>query len=128
MPFYNGYYNSAYPFVQQPVTSAYDNSQNIQPQNTIDVIEIQGGEPVAFGTFVKPGKAKLMIDRNESAIYIKRVDVNGMPLPLEILDFTVRQPNQKKETEYVTKDGLEELVNEIIDRKLKGDVNELQHE
>lgn len=114
---------------QNPWTNGYSPTntgifQNNQPHNTVDVIDIQGGEPVAYGTIVEPGKTKWMVDRNESVIYIKSVDANGMPLPLKILDYTERFPTAKQDKDiYVTRDGLEELVSEIVDRKMKGDVD-----
>ena len=120
MAYFNNY--------QNPWFNGYTANSNMlqpnSPKSNIDIIEIQGGEPVAYGTIVEPGKTKWMIDSSESTIYIKSVDNNGMPLPLRILNYTEKIPmaNQKEDI-YVTKDGLEELVSEIVDRKLKGDAD-----
>lgn len=62
-------------------------------------------------------------DSENQSIYIKSSDPNGIPRPLTILDYTIRQMSEDTEkpqvdtSQFVTKDEFNELKDMISDLK-----------
>lgn len=63
---------------------------------------------------VQPGHRAFLMDRNTNTFYVKSVNENGMPNPLEIYDYTKRDQEQmsvKAESpEYITRQEFEERL------------------
>ena len=114
----NNYYN--------PYTSYYPSQQSsaLQQPRTNEFAWVQG-EAGAKAFIVPPGMTCWLMDSESPTFYMKTTDVNGMPQPLRIFDFTERAaqpvtvPNPKPE--YVTKDEMKAYIDELLK---KGEVNE----
>ena len=70
------------------------------------------GEEAARSFLVAANSSAVLWDSGSDTIYFKRTDVSGRPLPMMILDFTVRDQNQK--TEYVTRQEFLQAINAIL--------------
>lgn len=70
------------------------------------------GEDAARSFYVAAGCSAVIWDLNRDTIYFKQTDFTGRPLPMMILDFTVRDQNQK--TEYVTRQEFLQAINAIL--------------
>ena len=81
MPLPNYYFPQNYQPVSQPV-------QN----NNSSILWVQG-ESSAKSYPVAPNSSVLLMDSEDSVMYIKSTDQSGMPLPLRIFDYTERKPN-----------------------------------
>lgn len=111
----------------------------IMPQNQAilndGMIWVQGIEG-AKAYLVAPGKSVPLWDSEVQAIYIKSADQNGIPRPLTVIDYTIREPQPAIEAPafdpsgFATKEdltsiedklgGLANLVSELsekLDRK-----------
>lgn len=66
------------------------------------------GEEAARSYLVAAGSSAVLWDNNRDTIYFKQTDPTGRPLPMMILDFTVRDQNQKPD--YVTRQEFQQLV------------------
>lgn len=64
------------------------------PQMTNDINWVQG-EADAKSRPVAAGHSVILMDTEESVMYIKTVDASGMPQPLRIFDYKERQPHVK---------------------------------
>ena len=117
-------------------------TQQMQQQTQQQVQQVQQIQPVPMqqtsgdGVFffvsgmeevnrwvVPPGKNVFLFDRNQNTFYIKAVDVNGMPKPIEICDYKRReaQPQQQEVSqntpqmgEFATKEELKNFKEEIL--------------
>ncbi len=103
---YNNYFPQYYPgAMPTPV-----------PQQT-NGINWVNGENEAKSYPVAPGQSALMLDKNDSVMYIKSSDLSGMSLPLRIFDFTERsngeQPQLKDES-YISRTEFESFKNDIL--------------
>lgn len=83
------------------------------------------GEAGAKSYLVAPGNTVLLMDSEGSVFYLKSVDVQGIPQPLRIFDYTERggAPTQKATpapqidlTPYVTRDELEDILTKRLQR------------
>ena len=127
---YLGYYPTIQPMVypQQPMIEQQPQQQsqsvNVQSQSPMDsfFIWVQGeagakSYPVARGTTLP------LFDSEGDYLYIKSVDVNGVPLPLvkkvisdPPIEVTV---TEKEETEYVTKQTYDEMKRKYEDLEFR---------
>jgi hypothetical protein len=67
---------------------------------------------------VQPGRSVFLFDRNKNTFYIKSVDINGMPKPIEICDYQRREEKKMDDTsqkpDFATKEDLEAFKAEIL--------------
>ncbi len=123
---YPNYYPQFYPTpisqIQPPATT----------QSTPGITWVQG-EAAAKAYPVGAGQSVLLMDSEESVLYIKSTDQSGMPLPLRIFDYTERTPlgtnrgqsedksgtNQGQKEDYISRQEFEEFK-EDIKRTIKG--------
>lgn len=132
MAYNNGFpmnYQQMYPqytYPQQTITPMIQ-SQPVQVQSTPNdngVIWVQG-EAGAKSWVVPPGKSVMLMDSENSVFYIKTADNSGVPLPLRIFDYTERTTQnttsaeavQTINSQYVTKDELQEILAGFVTRK-----------
>lgn len=100
-----------------------NNYQNVQTQSN-NVVWVQG-ENSAKAYPVAPGNSVLLMDSEESVMYIKSTDQSGMPLPLRIFDYTERTTNKqvadiaKTNNEYVSRSEFD-AFREDITKTIKG--------
>jgi hypothetical protein len=84
------YYPSAVPMMQpQMPVNAPQMPQNAPQSNSNGITWVQG-ESAAKSYPVGAGQSVLLMDSEESVMYIKSTDQSGMPLPLRIFDYTER--------------------------------------
>lgn len=70
------------------------------------------GEEAARSFLVAANSSAVLWDSGSDTIYFKRTDVSGRPLPMMILDFTVRDQNQKPD--YVTRQEFKQLLDALF--------------
>jgi len=133
MAYNNGFpatYQQMYPqysYIPQQTITPVVQPQPIQTQpvtNDSGVIWVQG-EAGAKSWVVPPGKSVMLMDSENSVFYIKTADNSGVPLPLRIFDYTERTAQnttsaeavQAQNTQYVTKDELQEILAGFVTRK-----------
>lgn len=141
---YNGTYNNGFPATYQGVgfnTPSYqqlqqqylNQLQNLHTQNTqanqmvnqqmnqqtsYDINWVQG-EAGAKSWNVPAGKSVILMDSETNSFYIKTTDINGMPMPLRVFDYTERVGGKASEvsidtSQFVTYDVLEKKLDDII--------------
>ena len=81
------------------------------------------GEGAAKSYLVAPGCTVALFDNESQTIYIKSADASGMP-SMRVLDYTFREStaqnkNIPPQSDYVTKDELSSLKEEIDSLKAK---------
>lgn len=111
----------------QPVLQSTAPTPPPPPPPTQNSIQWVQGEAGAKAYDVKPGQTVLLMDSETNVFYIKSVDINGMPLPLEIYDYTKRTARSNSTppelpqidlSGFVTKEEFEKRLSEIaIPRK-----------
>lgn len=86
-PNYGGNYYNPY------MTAATQPAQQVQvpqqPQTQSSILWVQG-EAGAKAYPVGAGNSVLLMDTEDSVMYIKTVDVSGMPQPLRVFDYVER--------------------------------------
>lgn len=92
-----------------------------QQQNS-SIIWVQG-EAGAKAYMVAPNTTVTLWDSEQNIIYIKSADASGMPA-IKILDYTIRDntpktPNLVANSDFVTKDELQAVINELNSLKAK---------
>lgn len=70
------------------------------------------GEEAARAYLVAVGSSAVLWDNNRDTIYFKQTDSTGRPLPMMILDFTVRDQNQKPD--YVTRAEFQQFIASLM--------------
>ena len=82
---------------QQPTNVSYaPNYGQIQPQmnysqgNSATGINWVQGRAGANSFYVAPGQSALLMDSEDSVLYVKSVDMTGRPLPLEVYELVKR--------------------------------------
>lgn len=70
------------------------------------------GEEAARSYLVAAGSSAVLWDNNRDTIYLKQTDPTGRPLPMMILDFTVRDQNQKPD--YVTRAEFQQFIASLM--------------
>ena len=108
------------------------------------------GRAGANSFFVAPGQSALLMDSEESVLYVKSVDMTGRPMPLEVYDLVKRdnvidapQISQKAQynqsgnnipnvqssmasephidmSEYVKKSDVEKMIADAVNKALEG--------
>lgn len=99
------------PYMQQPVmpTPTYTNGGNLF---------FVGSEEEAKSWIVNPNQTVYLLDRNNSMLYIKSVEKNGMAQPLESFKLSLPQTVENNATaEYATKQDIEDLKIKIKEIK-----------
>lgn len=121
-------YNYNFPVGYQ---SYYPQFQN-QQQNTSGLTWVQG-EAGAKSYMVAPNNTVALWDSESQTVYLKSADASGMP-SMRILDYTIREnasrtPINSPKTDYVTKDELVIIQNQIDEiRANLSHRKEVQHE
>ena len=117
MPLPNYYYPTNYQVPQMPQTA-----QQPQAYNNGSINWVQG-ESAAKAFPVGAGQSVLLMDSEESVMYIKSTDQSGMPLPLRVFDYTERQVSSHsspiKNNEYVSRSEFD-AFREDITKTIKG--------
>jgi len=129
MAYYNGNYPATYnQLYQQP--QFYQQPASFPPfqQQNGGIIFVQG-EAAAKSYPLAPGQRVLLMDSEAYRFYIKAVDANGVPLPLQTFDYTEAgaksaATEEKKEesidlSEYVKRDEFEALKQIVVTKKPK---------
>ena len=127
---YNNYFPQTYypqnyypgPQIAQNGSQTLQNAQ--QPQNS-GIIWVQG-EAAAKAYPVASGQSVLLMDSEDSVMYIKSTDQSGMPQPLRIFEYKERTGShteagaiKKQSDEYVSRAEFEEF-REDVKRSIKG--------
>lgn len=120
------YYPNAVPMMQpQMPVNAPQMPQNA-PQNNSNGITWVQGESAAKSYPVGAGQSVLLMDSEESVMYIKSTDQSGMPLPLRIFDYTERSTQHTEAgaaknpmPDYISRSEFDEFK-EDVKRSIKG--------
>lgn len=121
-------YNSMYPSYYQPMNYSsqnYSNQNGNQQQATANLIWVQG-ENAAKAYPVASGQSVLLMDSEDSVMYIKSTDQSGMPQPLRIFEYKEKTGHQnasviasKPSEDYVSRKEFE-AFREAVRREIKG--------
>ena len=111
---YNFYQPQYYPGAQ-PI--AY---QQTQQQSNNSIIWVQG-ESAAKAYPVSAGQSVLLMDSENSVMYIKSTDQSGMPLPLRIFDYKERTLEAKEKPQTIADTKHDYVSREEFD-KFKEDI------
>lgn len=126
---YNNYFpNSYYPNYygnQQMPQNAPQMPSNAQAASGNGIIWVQG-EASAKAYPVASGQSVLLMDSEDSIMYIKSTDQSGMPQPLRIFEYKERTGHQnasviasKPSEEYVSRKEFE-AFREAVRKEIKG--------
>ena len=110
---YNPYINQFYqsnPYVQQPITQP----QVPVTQTNTGITWVQG-ENAAKSYPVAPGNSVLLMDSENSVMYIKSTDQSGMPQPLRIFDYTERKAQNNAQQAIMNEDTHNYVRQEELD-------------
>lgn len=123
------YYPNAMPIMQPQQQSVPLNPPQIaqnQPQPSSNGITWVQGESAAKSFPVAAGQSVLLMDSEDSVMYIKSTDQSGMPMPLRIFDYTERRTEHSEagvvkspSVEYVSRTEFDEFK-EDVKRSIKG--------
>lgn len=120
-------YNYSYPMNYYPMQpnafQGVGSVGNIAPNAQNSSIIWVSGEAGAKAYMVAPNTTVQLWDSEQNIIYIKSADASGMP-SIKILDYTIRDntpktPNLAVNSDFVTKDELQAVVNELNALKAK---------
>lgn len=92
----------------------YGQPMQVQPQQMPmrdDRLWVEG-EEAARSYLVAAGSSAVLWDNNRDTIYFKQTDPTGRPLPMMILDFVVRDQNQKPD--YVTRAEFQQFIASLM--------------
>lgn len=111
---YNFYQPQYYPAQQMPYQT--------QQQSTNSIIWVQG-ENAAKAYPVSAGQSVLLMDSENSLMYIKSTDQSGMPLPLRIFEYKEKTQNGKEtpppvvdaKKDYISREEFDKFRAEIRD-------------
>lgn len=91
-----------------------------QGQQNNSIVWVQG-EEAAKAYPIAPGNTVLLMDSENPVIYIKRADLSGRPMQMEIYDMVRRDPKQTLNNEqmidlsgYVKMEELDNLIEEKV--------------
>lgn len=91
-----------------------------QGQQNNSIVWVQGEEG-AKAYPIAPGNTVLLMDSESPVIYLKRADLSGRPMQMEIYDMVRRDPNQTSNNEqmidlsgYVKMEELDNLIEEKV--------------
>lgn len=120
-------YNYSYPMNYYPMqTNAFQgvgNVGNIAPNAQSNGIIWVQGEAGAKSYMVAPNSTVQLWDSESQTIYLKSADASGMP-SMRIIDYTIRDnapktPNLAANSDFVTKDELQTVIDELNALKAK---------
>lgn len=118
--YYPNYYNNQQMPPQQPQMAS-----NAQQASGNGIIWVQG-ENAAKAYPVASGQSVLLMDSEDSVMYIKSTDQSGMPQPLRIFEYKERTGHQnasgmasKPSEDYVSRKEFE-AFREAVRREIKG--------
>ena len=118
--YYPNYYNNQQMPPQQPQMAS-----NAQQASGSGIIWVQG-ENAAKAYPVASGQSVLLMDSEDSVMYIKSTDQSGMPQPLRIFEYKERTGHQnasgmasKPSEEYVSRKEFEAFRDDVR-REIKG--------
>ena len=123
---YNGYLPQGY-YQSQPYYQNNMQMQNQQPVATSNsgIIWVQG-EQAAKAYPIGAGQSVLLMDSEDSLMYIKSTDQSGMPQPLRVFEYKERTTGKteapiatSKSADYITRDEFEEFRQDVK-RSIKG--------
>lgn len=60
-----------------------------------------------------PGVTLPIWDSENPVIYVKSTDQNGIPLPMTIIDYTIREPKPEEDSPYASKEDLSGVKDDI---------------
>lgn len=126
---YNNYFPQFYNPTPMPYTAPQPQMASQGPTMPQNVPQTQNsnltwvqGEAAAKAYPVASGQSVLLMDSEESVMYIKSTDASGMPLPLRVFDYTEREtkkatPNASRETpsEFVPRSEFDAFKTEITE-------------
>lgn len=127
-------YNNYFPQYQQAYPQGYYNMPQNQPQMPQNAPAQSGngitwvqGEAAAKSFPVGIGQSVLLMDSEESVMYIKSTDQSGMPQPLRIFDYTERNSSKTESAiaknmssdDFVSRKEFNEF-REDVKRSIKG--------
>lgn len=132
---YNSYYPQYYPsampspYMQAPQQAPQAATvQNNQSAASNGITWVQG-ENAAKSYPVGAGQSVLLMDSEDSVMYIKSCDQSGVPLPLRIFDYTERKTGHSEagaavagpgsQADYISRQEFDEFK-EDIKRTIKG--------
>lgn len=122
--FPQSYYQNPQPYYNVP-QNAPQMPQNVSAQSSSGITWVQG-EAAAKAFPVGIGQSVLLMDSEDSVMYIKSMDQSGMPQPLRIFDYTERTSEhssagvaKQSSVDYVSRDEFEEF-REDVKRSIKG--------
>ncbi len=115
---YQQNYQQAYPGYYSPTLP--QTASNVNSGNNLIWVQ---GEAGAKSYLVAPNTTVPLWDSEQKVIYLKSADASGMP-SIKYIDYTIRETNQPinntiKTEEYVTKNDLEALKEEVSNLKKK---------
>ena len=113
---FGGYQSGGYGYPQGygQMPQGYGQPMQAQPQQMPmrdDRLWVEG-EEAARSYLVAAGSSAVLWDNNRDTIYFKQTDPTGRPMPMMILDFVVRDQNQKPD--YVTRAEFKQLVDALF--------------
>lgn len=102
-------FNNGFPATYPQMNWPYQQQNVVQgmtrPTIHADIVQVSD-ENEAWNEQVAAGGSQMMMARDESAIYIKSAYPNSEPT----LDIYVKQSRKEKNSEYVTREELQELI------------------
>lgn len=113
---FGGYQPGGYGYPQgySQMPQGYGQPMQVQPQQMPmrdDRLWVEG-EEAARSYLVAAGSSAVLWDNNRDTIYFKQTDPTGRPMPMMILDFTVRDQNQKPD--YVTRAEFQQFIASLM--------------
>ena len=118
-------YNNYYPQYYQPMGYMPQNApqapQNVPQASSNNLTWVQG-ENAAKSYPVAAGQSVLLMDSEDSVMYIKSTDQSGMPLPLRIFDYKERNTSGKNQGQSGDKVGTTDFVSRQEFDQFKADV------
>ena len=96
--------------------------QEAVPQQNDSGLMFVNGLNEASAWVVQPGHRAFLMDRNANTFYVKSVNENGMPNPLEIYDYKKRDNVSQNEPqidtpEYITREEFEERLAKLTPKR-----------
>lgn len=124
---YNNYFPQFYNPTPMPYTAPSQPMAQQAPQMAQNVPQTQNngitwvqGEAAAKAYPVASGQSVLLMDSEDSVMYIKSTDTSGMPMPLRIFDYKERKqekasPVSSREPDFVSRSEFDQFKHEITE-------------
>ena len=108
---FNNGFPVTYPQLMYPAMQQQPAQGMSAPTIHADIVQVSG-EQEAWNYPVAAGNTQMMMDRDDTAIYVKTAFPNSQPT-LEIF----RKEETRKQQDYVTRDELEEMIRQLTEGK-----------